>query len=169
LVSATDRQGPSLQRHRRKYFPVFSVAPAGSRAGKAQGAAERLDAMRGRAGVPSFPKAPVWAAMSANRLPGTVACHRIRRHRSVGSQVYPLFNDRRRVQANWFGWAQVCISAIPAKPRLGHDCLEPLRLMLVVQIEKSATSSDPVRPVEMAGSPLANLCQIGFVFLGFVH
>jgi hypothetical protein len=50
----------------------------------------------------SFPKTPVWAAMSANRLPSTVACHRIRRHRSVSSEVDPLFNDRRGVQADWF-------------------------------------------------------------------
>jgi hypothetical protein len=40
--------------------------------------------------------------MSANRLPSTVACHRIRRHRSVSSEVDPLFNDRRGVQADWF-------------------------------------------------------------------
>ena len=71
---------------------------------------------------PSFPKAPVWAAMSANRLPRTVACHRIRRHRSVGSEVDPLFNNRRRVQADRFGGSQVCIPAISAKSRrqLGH-------------------------------------------------
>jgi len=73
------------------------------------------------------------------------------------------------MQADWFGWSQICISAISAKSRLGHDRLLPLGFMPVVQIEKSAASGGPVRPVEMAGSPLADLPQIGFILVGFVH